>query len=110
MALAPRPAGIVFLAAGWALENVARGLYAVFAAAVRQAAVPLAEQTRLAGVTMTIAMTTFPLGTALGGLLAALVGARGALVAGAAVAFLPGVPIARSRVLALRSIEDVEAS
>jgi hypothetical protein len=108
LAAAPRHAGTAFLAAGWCVENLARGLYAVFASTVRQTLVPLAQQARIAGVTMTVAMGAFPLGTALGGILAAQVGLRGAMLAGAAAGAASALPVVASPLGRVQRLDELE--
>jgi MFS family permease len=107
LAVAPRREGVAFLATGWIVENLARGLYAVFAATVRQTLVPPAEQARVAGVTMSVAMASFPLGTALGGLLAVQAGLRGALAAGASAGFASALPVVLSPLGRLRGLDEL---
>jgi MFS family permease len=108
LAGAPRSAAILFLAFGWTLENLARALYGICATSVRQALVPDRLQARVTGFLTTAGTGAFPLGTAVGGALAAVAGLRGAMIVGAVVSFLPFVPVAASPVRSLRELSDVD--
>jgi MFS family permease len=107
LAGAPTSFAIVFLGLGWALENLARALYAVCATSVRQAVVPSRLQARVTGFLATAGMGTFPLGTAIGGALAAAVGLRGAMILAAFISFLPFIPVAASPMRSLQDLSDV---
>jgi hypothetical protein len=52
-------------------------------------------------------MGTFPLGTAIGGALAAAVGLRGAMILAAFISFLPFIPVAASPMRSLQDLSDV---
>ena len=106
LAVAAKTAAILFVSFGWALENLARSLYGVAAASVRQALVPHQFQARAVGFTTTAGTGAFPLGTAVGSALAAGLGLRGAMLVGAAIGFLPFIPALASP---LRSLCDLPA-
>jgi MFS family permease len=108
LAVAPRDAAIPFLALGWILENLARALYGVSATSVRQALVPHRLQARVTGFTTTAGTGAFPLGTAIGGALAGVVGLRQAMLVGALISFLPFIPVATSPVRSLRDFSGPE--
>ena len=104
IAVAPRKAAIPFLALGWVLENLGRALYGVCATSVRQALVPDRLQARVTGFQTTVGTGAFPLGTAAGSALAALVGLRHAMLAGALIAFVPFLPVVSSPLRSLREL------
>jgi MFS family permease len=104
LATAVKAAALVFVAVGWALENLARSLYGVGASSVRQALVPDRLQARVVGFTTTAGTGAFPLGTAIGGALAGTVGLPHAMVIGAAVSFLTFIPVAASPLRRLRDL------
>jgi len=104
LAVAPKTAAILFVSLGWALENLARSLYGVTAAGVRQALVPHHFQARAVGFTTTAGTGAFPVGTAVGGALAAGLGLRHAMLVGAAIGFLPFIPALASPLRALREL------
>jgi MFS family permease len=105
LAAAPRAAAIPFLALGWILENLARGLYGVSATSIRQALVPDRLRARVTGFTTTAGTGAFPLGTAIGGALAGGLGLRQAMLVGALISFLPFLPIAFSPLKSLRDLD-----
>jgi MFS family permease len=107
LASATRHTAIVFVGLGWILESLARSLYGVSATSVRQALVPDRLQARVSGLTATTGTSAFPLGTLVGGGLAAAFGLREAMVVAAAISFLPFLPVAVSP---LRSLRDVPSS
>jgi MFS family permease len=104
LAVATRTAALLFVAVGWALENLARSLYGVSASSVRQALVPDRLQARVVGFTTTAGTGAFPVGTAIGGALAGTVGLRHAMLIGAAVSFLAAIPVAASPLRVLRDL------
>ncbi len=108
LAGAPRSAAILFLTLGWTLENLARALYGVCATSVRQALVPDRLQARVTGFLTTAGTGAFPLGTAIGGALAAAAGLRAAMIVGAVISFLPFVPVAASPIRSLRELSAVD--
>ena len=106
LALATSQTAIVFVGLGWILQGVARSLYAVSATSVRQALVPDRLQARTSGVVATTGTSAFPLGTLVGGGLAAAFGLREAMVVAAIVSFLPFVPVVLSPVRSLREVPN----
>jgi MFS family permease len=104
LAIAPKASAVLFVAVGWALENLARSLYGVSAASVRQALVPQHFQARAVGFTTTAGTGAFPVGTLVGGALAAALGLRAAMVVGAAMSFLPFIPVLVSPLRSLHSL------
>jgi MFS family permease len=108
LAVAPSDAAIIFLAFGWMLENLARALYSVTATSIRQALVPDRLQARATGFTETAGTGAFPVGTALGGALAAAFGLRQAMLAGAVVGLLPFIPVALSPIRSLQALPVAE--
>ena len=106
LALATSQTAIVFVGLGWILQGVARSLYAVSATSVRQALVPDRLQARTSGVVATSGTSAFPLGTLVGGGLAAAFGLREAMVVAAIVSFLPFVPVVLSPVRSLREVPN----
>jgi MFS family permease len=106
LASATRRTAIVFVGLGWILESLARSLYGVSATSVRQALVPDRLQARASGVVATTGTSAFPLGTLVGGALAAAFGLREAMVVVATVSFLPFVPVVLSPVRSLRDVPD----
>ena len=106
LALATSQTAIVFVGLGWILQGVARSLYAVSATSVRQALVPDRLQARTSGVVATTGTSAFPLGTLVGGGLAAVFGLREAMVVAAIVSFLPFVPVVLSPVRSLREVPN----
>jgi len=109
LAGAPTSVAILFLGLGWTLENFARALYGVCATSVRQAFVPSRLQARVTGFLVTAGMGTFPLGTAIGAVLAAAVGLRGAMILAAFISFLPFIPVAASPIRSLRDLSHLDA-
>ena len=103
LAVAPKGAAMLFVSLGWALENLARALYGVGAATVRQALVPRHLQARAVGFTTTAGTGAFPLGTAVGGALAAGLGLRHAMLVGGLIGFLPFIPALASPLRSLRA-------
>jgi hypothetical protein len=57
---------------------------------------------------MTVAMGAFPLGTALGGILAAQVGLRGAMLAGAAAGAASALPVVASPLGRVQRLDELE--
>jgi MFS family permease len=108
LAVAPRRAAIVFLALGWMLENLARAIYGICATSVRQAMVPERLQARVTGFLTAVGTGAFPLGAAIGGLLASTAGLRAAMGAGALISFLPFLPVALSPMRSLRRLTDAD--
>ena len=106
LALATSQTAIVFVGLGWILQGVARSLYAVSATSVRQALVPDRLQARTSGVVATTGTSAFPLGTLVGGGLAAAFGLREAMAVAAIVSFLPFVPVVLSPVRSLREVPN----
>jgi MFS family permease len=106
LATATTESAIVFVGLGWTLQSFARSLYSVAATSVRQALVPDRLQARVSGVTATTGTSAFPLGTLVGGALAAAFGVREAMLIAATVSFLPFLPVVVSRVRSLREIPD----
>ena len=104
LAIAPRDLATVFLALGWILENLARALYGVSATSIRQALVPDRLLARATGFTTTAGTGAFPIGTAIGGALAGVLGLRQAMLFGAGVALLPFLAVAVSPVRSLRTV------
>ena len=104
LAIAPRDLATVFLALGWILENLARALYGVSATSIRQALVPDRLLARASGFTTTAGTGAFPIGTAIGGALAGVLGLRQAMLFGAGVALLPFLAVAVSPVRSLRTV------
>jgi hypothetical protein len=94
---------------GLTLENLARALYGVCATSVRQALVPHRLQARVSGFNTTVGVGLFPLGTAIGGALAAAAGLRGAMMLAAFVSFLPFIPVAVSPIRSLRDLSHLDA-
>jgi MFS family permease len=109
LAAAPASAAILFLVLGLTLENLARALYGVCATSVRQALVPHRLQARVSGFNTTVGVGLFPLGTAIGGALAAAAGLRGAMILAAFVSFLPFIPVAASPIRSLRDLSHLDA-
>jgi MFS family permease len=107
IASATKSTAIVFVGLGWILESLARSLYGVAATSVRQALVPDRLQARVIGFTTTVGTGAFPLGTLLGGGLAAAFGLRPAMLAAAVLGFIPFLPVALSP---LRSLREVPGS
>lgn len=108
LAAAAKTAAVLFVSVGWALENLARALYGVTATSIRQALVPQDLQARVVGFTTTAGTGAFPLGTAIGGALAAGLGLRHAMLIGALISFLPFIPVAASPVRSLRDLAVAE--
>jgi MFS family permease len=106
LAIAAKSAAMLFVAIGWALENLARALYGISATSVRQALVPNHMQARAVGFTTTAGTGAFPLGTAIGGVLAEGFGLRLAMVIGALISFLPLIPVAASPVRSLHDLPE----
>jgi MFS family permease len=106
LATATTESAVVFVGLGWTLQSFARSLYGVSATSVRQALVPDRLQARVSGVTATTGTSAFPLGTLVGGALAAAFGVREAMLIAATVSFLPFLPVVVSRVRSLREIPD----
>lgn len=104
LAIATSQTAIVFVGLGWILQSLARSLYAVSATSVRQALVPDRLQARTSGVVATTGTSAFPLGTLVGGALAAAFGLREAMAVAAIVSFLPFVPVVLSPVRSLREL------
>lgn len=97
---------IVFVGLGWALQSFARSLYLVSATSVRQALVPDRLQARASGVVTTTGTGAFPLGTLVGGALAAAFGLREAMLVAATVSFLPFLPVVVSPLRSLHEVPD----
>ena len=108
LAVAPKAAAILFVSLGWALENLARALYGVSAATVRQALVPHHLQARAVGFTTTAGTGAFPLGTAVGGALAAGLGLRHAMLLAGLISFLPFIAALASPLRSLRRLPTGE--
>jgi MFS family permease len=106
LATATTESAVVFVGLGWTLQSFARSLYGVSATSLRQALVPDRLQARVSGVTATTGTSAFPLGTLVGGALAAAFGVREAMLIAAIVSFLPFLPVVVSRVRSLREIPD----
>jgi MFS family permease len=106
LATATTESAVVFVGLGWTLQSFARSLYGVSATSLRQALVPDRLQARVSGVTATTGTSAFPLGTLVGGALAAAFGVREAMLIAATVSFLPFLPVVVSRVRSLREIPD----
>jgi MFS family permease len=104
LAIATSQTAIIFVGLGWILQSLARSLYAVSATSVRQALVPDRLQARTSGVVATTGTSAFPLGTLVGGALAAAFGLREAMAVAAIVSFLPFVPVVLSPVRSLRDL------
>jgi len=104
LATATVETAIVFVGLGWILQSLARSLYGVSATSVRQALVPDRLQARASGVVATTGTSAFPLGTLVGGALAAALGLREAMAVAAIVSFLPFVPVLLSPVRSLREV------
>lgn len=106
VASATTDTAIVFVGLGWALESFARSLYVVSATSVRQALVPDRLQARASGVVTTTGTSAFPLGTLVGGALAAAFGLREAMLVAATISFLPFLPVVVSPLRSLREVPD----
>jgi MFS family permease len=106
VATATTESAVVFVGLGWTLQSFARSLYGVAATSVRQALVPDRLQARVSGVTATTGTSAFPLGTLVGGAIAAAFGVREAMLIAASISFLPFLPVVVSRVRLLREIPD----
>ena len=104
LASARTDTAILFVGLGWAAESFARSLYVVSATSVRQALVPNRLQARASGVVTTTGTSAFPLGTLVGGTLAAVFGLREAMLVAAALSFLPFLPVAISPLRSLREL------
>lgn len=104
LASATRETAVAFVLVGWTLESLARSLYIVSATSVRQALIPQELQARVSGFTATTGTGAFPLGTLLGGALAAAFGLREAMLIAAAASILPFFAVAASQ---LRSLGDM---
>jgi MFS family permease len=104
LASATRHTAIIFVGLGWILESFARSLYGVSATSLRQALVPDRLQARVSGVTATTGTSAFPLGTLIGGALAATFGIREAMVVAATVSFVPFLPVIASPVRSLHEL------
>lgn len=104
VAIAPTDTAIVFVGLGWAILSFARSLYIVSATSVRQALVPDRLQARASGVVTTTGTSAFPLGTLVGGALAAALGLREAMLVAATVSFLPFLPVVVSPLRSLREL------
>jgi MFS family permease len=108
LASAPTSAALPFLGLGLAFENLARALYGVCATSVQQTRVPDRLRARVTGFNTTVGVGMFPLGTAIGGAFASVVGLRGAMMLGAVIAFLPFIPLAASPLRSLRDLSQVQ--
>jgi MFS family permease len=106
LASATRHTAIIFVGLGWILESFARSLYGVSATSVRQALVPDRLQARASGITATTGTSAFPLGTLVGGALAAAFGLREAMIVAAIVSFLPFLPVVVSPMRSLREVPN----
>jgi hypothetical protein len=71
--------------------------------------VPHRLQARVTGFNTTVGVGLFPLGTAIGGALAAAGGLRGAMILAAFVSFLPFIPVAASPIRSLRDLSHLDA-
>jgi MFS family permease len=108
LAVAPTNGAIIFLGFGWLLENLARALYSISATSIRQALVPERLQARATGFTETAGTGAFPIGTALGGALAAAFGLRQAMLVAAIIGLLPFIPVALSPIRSLHELPAPE--
>jgi MFS family permease len=102
IAAATEQTAIAFVIVGWTCESLARSLYGVSATSFRQALVPDRLQGRVIGLTTTVGTGAFPLGTLLGGAIAAAFGLREAMFFAAGAAVLPFIAVAASPIRTLR--------
>jgi MFS family permease len=109
LASAPAPVALLFVALGLSLENLARALWGLCAASVQQAFVPDRMRARVVGFNTTVGIGMFPLGTAIGGALAAAVGLRGAMALAAVLAFLPFIAVVASPLRSLRELSNLDS-
>ena len=64
---------------------------------------------RVVGFNTTVGIGMFPLGTAIGGALAAAVGLRGAMALAAVLAFLPFIAVVASPLRSLRELSNLDS-
>ena len=75
---------------------------------IRQLLTPDELRARVAAVTRLVIFGAMPLGTLAGGLIAELVGVRGAIVVGGAVLFAGSLPYLAARVWRIKTIDGIE--
>jgi MFS family permease len=108
VALATPATAVLFLTVGWTLLSFASLVSMVLGVSVRQALVPQHLQGRVVGATRTVILGAIPLGALLGGTLAATIGIRPTLLAGAFLSGPAFVPLLRSPARRLRELPGGE--
>ncbi len=104
LAAATRSTAIPLLATGWGLWSFGASMTGVIGVGIRQALVPQRLQGRVVGATRSIIWGIAPIGSAVGGALAATTGLRSALLVGAVLASLAFVPLVLSPARRLRGL------
>jgi len=104
LACATRSTAIPFLTVGWAVGNFAGPVTGVLGVSIRQAIVPQRLQGRVVGATRSVIFGIAPIGSLLGGTIAATVSLRAALYTGAGIAFVAFLPLALSPIRSLREL------
>jgi Na+/melibiose symporter-like transporter len=95
---------VPFLIIGWALWSFTSVMSAVIGVSIRQALVPQRLQGRVVGATRSIIFGIAPIGSLVGGAIAATVSLRAALFAGAGVALFAFLPLSLSPTRSLREL------
>jgi len=104
LACATRSTGIPFLTVGCAIGSFAGPVTGVLGVSLRQAIVPQRLQGRVVGATRSVIFGIAPVGSLLGGGIAAAASLRAALFTGAGVAFLAFLPLMLSPIRSLREL------
>ena len=106
VAAAPKAMPLPFIVVGWALVSFASVVYNATTVGLRQARVPQRLQGRVVGFNRTIVWGVGPLGSLLGGALAASAGLRPAIVVGAMIALAAIIPAVLSPLRGLRQMPE----
>jgi MFS family permease len=104
LASATPSTAVPFLIIGWALWSFTSLMSSVIGVSIRQALVPQRLQGRVVGATRSIIFGVAPIGSLVGGTIAATAGLRAALFAGAGAALFAFLPLALSPVRTLREL------
>jgi MFS family permease len=108
IALATPDTALVLVTVGWALWSFESTITMVLGISLRQALIPQRLQGRIVGATRSIILGAIPTGGLIGGTLAATVGLRTTLIAGAMLSAVSFVPLLLSPARHLRELTPVE--